>query len=357
MTRVRWVCSIAFCMAVTVSLTGCRPQREPSEDEVLYYLRNARLMHYRTGQSAGQVRRLWPKGQEYVDEVLKADADLQKSLKSLRQLTRPLSLWPADDPQWRDVKLVQEKLTEVVSLLEVESAKRRALLEVLSKAIKGVPDDLSLADSAKIEAFTDAVWEALRIHGAGLRDSEVVSSLEEVVRLRRQLLEAAKAGSDAFEPEQTGLTFKDPQRQQVVEELHEQLRSLLADHREDFRRYAQEQLARIAVLLQGQDEDPRNLSYTYLQNRRRYFLEELEDISKEYTEHIKQHEEKHKRLKRSVDELEPGKRAEIDRKVAFHEWRIAQLRSEQESWDERAKRIKQETALVAAESLPDGNEP
>jgi len=356
MTRVRWVCSIAVCMAVTVPLGGCRPEMKPSEDEILYYLRNARLMHFRTGQSAGQVRRLWPKGQEYVNKVLKADADLQKSLKSLRQFGRPLSLWLADDPQWRDVKAVQEKLAEVVSLLEVESGKRRALLEDLSRAIEGVPDDLSLAGPAK-KAFTDAVWAALRIHEVSLRDGEVVSALEQAVRLRRQLLEAVKAGADAFDPEQTGLTFKDPEKQHVVEVLYEQLHSLLAAHREEFRRYAEEQLAGIAALLKGQDKNPRNLAYTYLQNRRKYFLEELEDVSKEYTEHIKQHEEKHQPLKRSVDKVEPAKRAEIARKVAFHERCITELKSEKQRWDEHIIRIRQETAPVAVEASPAGDKP
>ncbi|MEE8465151.1 MAG: hypothetical protein V3S68_01650, partial [Dehalococcoidia bacterium] len=85
----------SLCVALTAGLAGgCSPQLAPDEDALLYYFRNARLLHFSSGKSDGRVRRLWDRGQEYADTVLKADAQLQKKLNPLRELSTPLSLWP-----------------------------------------------------------------------------------------------------------------------------------------------------------------------------------------------------------------------------------------------------------------------
>lgn len=113
MSNRRTMLGLGLGLLLLVATTaGCAP--EPSEQAVLSYLSNARVH--------GEVQRAWPAGQEYVDKVLKIDAELQKELAPLGAVASAESLWPKDDPRWRDQEEVEAHVKELTELAKGASS-------------------------------------------------------------------------------------------------------------------------------------------------------------------------------------------------------------------------------------------
>jgi len=175
-----------LCLLVLLASAGCRPKLPVDPDGILYYLRNARVQ--------GEVRRLWPEGQRYVDSVLRADAQLMKELNALLTWQRPDNLWPPDDPRWQDTAALSKTL-ETLRELVAKSASRQARLENLKSRVSAVPPDLPAERQA---GFVEEVWQALALIGPGLGKDvrAALPELEQGVQEFIALFETAAAQAE-----------------------------------------------------------------------------------------------------------------------------------------------------------------
>lgn|GEM_PF-1600971 len=324
---------------------GCQPKQPPSEDAILYYLRNARLLHFRTGRSDGKVRRLWPEGQEYVNAVLKADAELQNKLKPLRELDDVVSLWASEDPRWRDEKGIHEQLKTLIEHVKGHKSEREARLVKLGEVIEQTPVDLKLTVSRV--RFVARVWEALAIDGVDLREGAIITRLEESAAARLRLCRAIEAHLGDFDPDRTGLRFKDASYQQEIDRHYNAVHELLLEHRDAFLRYAENLLVVIEPRLKTIDKRQEKYEYEYLTNRRAYLRDELEAVSKKLQALIEKAEEELKILEREADKIKPPESSKINAKISFRRQRIEQLKADKAKWKDRIDTIFQKAEEAA----------
>jgi hypothetical protein len=101
-TRVRAL-GVLLVVGALITTVGCG-QREPDPDEVILYIKNARV--------GGKVRRQWPEGQQYLDTVMRADARYRRAVTGLLDLRTPAGLWITDDARWRDPDAVKQALAK-----------------------------------------------------------------------------------------------------------------------------------------------------------------------------------------------------------------------------------------------------
>ncbi len=153
-------------MAALSVLTGCG-ERPPDTDELVLYIRNARV--------GGKVRRQWSAGQAYLDKVLQADSRARAALAPFIKLAAPASLPKLDAANWRSISDVEKRLTAVDDLFSDKSAReRQKLLDELAAAVTelpGAPTRLFPTRAAGM-AFADSVWDALRWEDADIREAE-----------------------------------------------------------------------------------------------------------------------------------------------------------------------------------------
>ena len=343
------VCALlAGCLA-----NGCRPELSPSEDAVLYYFRNARLLHYRTEVAEGQVRRVWPEGQKYVNAVLKADAALQKKLKPLRDLDDPASLWTREDPRWRDAKQVAKQVGTLVMLVEAEQAERATLLDKLGKAIEQTPAGLDFATPNAKAGFIAKAWDALALYGISLRRGAIIESLEESVGAHGRLFRAVQASAGDFDPDQPGLSFKDAGRQQEIDRHYDAVHVCLRAHRERFLIFAEEQLVLSGLRLNEIDKRGQRDEYNYLTHKDKYLRDELRAIPKGLQASGKSTEEELKLLRKRIADGGAAKKTDQLRE-GFLTRRIEQLKVEEQEWRARIDAIL-ERAEQAAERTDTAN--
>ncbi len=294
---------------------GCRPQLEPDEGAILHCFRNARVH--------GDVRRVWPEGQQYVDAVLKADAKLQKELNPLRKLQFPQSLWSREDPRWRNKKDVADVAAALSELLNQKGADREELLGVLTQAVEEVPAAL-VSPAAHEAGLVQNVWHSLALEGTerGVDLREAMKELEEAVRARLALFEAvAKIGSD-FDSEATGLSVENPTRQARIDQSYGELATRLDQHCEAFLVYAEAEL--IASAAKGKIKERNEREYQT--NLRAYLRKGLAAVPKGL-QNLKQRTEEEAR-----EEASPATKA-------FLEGRIEQLENERKKMKTRVDEI------------------
>ena len=82
-TRAREL-GILLVVGALMTTVGCG-QREPDPDELILYIKNARV--------GGKVRQQWPEGQQYLDAVMRADAQYRRAVTGLLDLRTPAGLW------------------------------------------------------------------------------------------------------------------------------------------------------------------------------------------------------------------------------------------------------------------------
>ena len=330
-----------LCVAIAAfAAGGCAPELPPSEDALLYYVRNARLLHFSSGKSDGRVRRLWEDGQEYVNTVLKADAALQKTLNPLREFTGPLSLWPRQDPRWQDKDALTEQLSALVEHVEGGKPDRELLLGKLAEAVAKPPAGLNLTTPDAEAAFVAKVWQALAIHGVDLRGGAVVAQLEEVGAAHLQLARAVRDCTDHFDRDQTGLRFKDAACQQQINEHYDTLQQLLIDRRAALVDYAEQTLATGALRLKKVDKREQRNEYEYLTNQKTYLRTELEAIPKELRAAIKKMQEKLEQLR---DQAAGAEDSKLAASITFHEQRLEELTGDRDAWQARIDEILKKT--------------
>ena len=149
-TRAREL-GVLLVVGALIATLGCG-QREPDPDELVLYIKNARV--------GGKVRRQWPQGQQYVNAVMMADARYRRAVTGLLDLRTPAGLWKTDDDRWRDQDAVNGALDALNTLLTDGAATERAdALKALADAVGQPPSDVD----------TRRVWSALVWEGQDIR--------------------------------------------------------------------------------------------------------------------------------------------------------------------------------------------
>jgi hypothetical protein len=217
-TRARAL-GVLLVVGALITTVGCG-QREPDPDEVILYIKNARV--------GGKVRRQWPDGQQYLDTVMRADARYRRAVTGLLDLRTPAGLWITDDARWRDPDAVKQALDARNQLLTDGAARERAnALEALTAAVGQPPSDVD----------PEQVWAALAWEGQDLQ--KIDTSLPALLELARQhvaLLELVQKHQDAFDQAngKTGLTFSDAAAQETVLSAHATHQEIIDAHQREF---------------------------------------------------------------------------------------------------------------------------
>ncbi|MHC5006904.1 MAG: hypothetical protein ACYTGF_06045 [Planctomycetota bacterium] len=217
-TRAREL-GILLVVGALITTIGCG-QREPDPDEVILYIKNARV--------GGKVRRQWPQGQQYLDAVMRADARYRRAVTGLLDLRTPAGLWKTDDDQWRDQEAVTQALDALQGLSTDGAATERAnAYEALTAAVGQPPADVD----------PEQVWAALAWEGQDIQ--KIDTSLPAMLVLAKQhvvLLELVQKHQDAFDEAKGkgGLTYSDAAAQDVVLSAHATLQSVIDAHQREF---------------------------------------------------------------------------------------------------------------------------
>ncbi|MHC4090076.1 MAG: hypothetical protein ACYSVY_07325 [Planctomycetota bacterium] len=315
MNKTRRVTFICCCAVMTVgAATACTPQQQPSEEAVLYYMA--------TAQNEGKVRRTWPEGRQYVDQVLKANATLEQELGPIEQFRGVQSLWLPEDPRWRDEKQLADHIEHLYAQLDGHRAQREILLRKLGEAIEEVPASLKLAPREEA-AFVEEIWRALGFV------REAIPELERFAQAHLQLCREVQARADDVDPGKTGLTVRDPAHRATIEGYYEKLRGDLRARRESFVEYAARELDLTNARL-GQIEDKRaeKHQYQYLTDHRKNVRDGLEAIPKRLLNLIQKQEEALTDLEKSLAEAASEKKSELESRIAFVKLYIRHLDAE-----------------------------
>lgn len=301
------------------ALAGCRPKLPADPDAILYYFRNARVQ--------GEVKRAWPEGQTYVDDVLRADTKVQRELNSA--VAAAGDLWPAADPRWKDQQLVAEQAEALSKLVDQGQDTRGKVLAELQKAIENVPASLNLSGEAKT-AFVEEVWKSLALEGwwrgASVRDAE------------RECQELLKIARDAYRKPRTGIfggTFGG---------AYSKLARRLTQRHEDFLSYAERELtATRPPATNGREE--RHHVY-----RRAYLRKQLEALPKSISASIETTEREVKELKRPLPApfgLVGSVRSAVQEELDFREELLKRLRAQHEELKARVDEILKKSKAAA----------
>ncbi len=294
-------------LALAGALTGCRPELPADSDAILYYLRNARVQ--------GEVKRAWPEGQKYVDDVLRADAKLQRELNALLAWQNVDTLWDPADPRWQDPNAVAGQMSELTKLLGEGHTKRQELLDGLQKTIAEVPPSLNLAGDRQA-TFIEQVWQALGLPGPGL-DADVrqsLTGLEEAPQAHQRLLKLVQESAAKPDPQAKTLAFDDPARRQQFTQAYGDVQALLQQRRAEFVRRAEVGLT--APRPSGQDDRaPRHHTY-----RRAYLRKQLEAAVKNLATALERARAELKQAEKQAGAPAPAdakQRASAERQVEF----------------------------------------
>jgi hypothetical protein len=216
-TRARAL-GILLVAGALLTTVGCG-QREPDPDELILYIKNARV--------GGKVRRQWPQGQQYLDAVMRADARYRRAVAGLLDLRTPAGLWKTDDARWRDQESVTAALDALNGLSTDDAATERAnALEALTAAVGQPPSEVD----------PQQVWAALAWEGQDIQ--KIDPSLPALLVLAAQhvaLLELVQAHQDAFDQAKgkSGLAFSDAAAQDAVLSAHATLQAVIDAHQRD----------------------------------------------------------------------------------------------------------------------------
>jgi hypothetical protein len=260
-TRARAL-GVLLVVGALITTVGCG-QREPDPDEVILYIKNARV--------GGKVRRQWPEGQQYVDAVMGADARYRRAVTGLLDLRTPDGLWNTDDASWRDPDAVKQALDALNTQLTDGAAGERAnASEALTAAVEQPPSDVD----------PEQVWAALAWDGQDLQ--KIDTSLPALLELARQhaaLLELVQTHQDAFDQAEgkTGLTFSDAAAHEVVLSAHATLQEVIDAHQREFEAMVLAGLDDAEVQLEALAQEKETLKASIDDSQRRKKLRALED--------------------------------------------------------------------------------
>ena len=315
-----WQRAFVLMSCLAAAAAGCRPQLPPDPDAVLYYFRDARVQ--------GEVKRVWPEGQKYVDNVLAADAKLQKELGKLTPWQTPESLWPREDPRWQDGDAVKKQIDVLTKLLGTDQTDRNESLDKLRAAVGAVPATVTLPPAGSAADFAEKAWQALALDGSalGLDVREAPAKFTEFAQAHLNLFQAVQTAAGDLDPQTPGLHFKDTARQQQIEQRYADLAKRLEQQRGTFLQYAEREL------LASRPSGAKAAQERYLGFRRAYLRKQLEALPKA----IAGVEE---RTQTEFERAERGKIKASSAQVAFWKQRVKNLAAEREELKSRVEAI------------------
>jgi hypothetical protein len=203
--------SAALALALLIS-GGCQRPPEPTAEDIVAYARN--------GAIGAKVRRMGPPAQAYVDRVFKAYSPWHETFSPVPQLADPKGLWSVDSPKWRDAEAVDTQLNSIRQWRKTEP-QRKQLHEDLVTAIEAVP--AAYHEDAK--QITAEVTKLL--------DDTQPKQLDEIVRPYETLLSLVHDARATFDPDQSGLAFRDAQTTTKAHQLWDELDEVLEKTRKD----------------------------------------------------------------------------------------------------------------------------
>ena len=301
--------------AVVAGTFGCAPPA-PSEEDILYYLRNARVQ--------GKVRRAGPAGQAYLDSITKANAALRKELDLLREVATPESLWAPGDPRWRDKETLRAELAALEKLCHEHKLPREQAYDKLEGAVEKVPEELALESDSDKSIFIDDVWSALTFVDSAL-DAQVVF-LEQLLQERLALYRAVLNNSDDLDSTQSGLVFMDESKQATVTDQYDAFETKLITQREMYIAFAERELLESKKSLKAVDKRKQRMEYDYLEYKSKYIRDTLESYYKDLDALIDQAEEELNDLQKKLRQAEDKEKSKQKRQVEFQTGWVDELR-------------------------------
>ena len=312
------------CVGMLTGLgTGCRPRLQPDEEAVLYYFRAAPIH--------GKVRRVWPQGQAYVDEVLAARARLQEEIEGLEACESARSLWLSQDPRWRAAKTLSDRVGELAEIIDGGRPAREQSLRGLKEAIENLPAGL---DTDR-PAFVGQVWEAFRVEPT----TEWLASFEDTARAHLRLCREVQACADDFDPDERGLRFKAAACQARIDRYYNELSERLKGTRAAFVESAEQKLSAARDRLKEVDSRSRRHEYQYLTDLGKHLRNGLKSIPKGLHDSIQGKEKELAELKKKLTKAAPEERGKLEADIAFIKLHIERLETERAEWKPRIDAI------------------
>ena len=306
--RVRRVLGVSGLLLAAL-LPSCAPP-PPSEEAVLWYFRNVPIH--------GEVRRIWPEGQAYVDSVLKAHAAVMKSLEPLEEQTTVLSLWPTDDPRWQDAKAVKSHTDELKKLSVGARHERDVLLQEFKEALQATPDGLGLDTPEKKGAFVEKAWAALSPPGGELLAAR--AALEARIAERLQLHQIMRDTPE-------------------FAEAHRTLDAEFRAAREASIALAETRMSEIDRRLENLDKRGERDEYGTLFWEHRYHRKILENIPKAVYAAREAAEQELAELQEQVPPTDAEARAKHEAQIAFLEAQIERLTTDHTALKDRTAQV------------------
>ncbi|MFH1745501.1 MAG: hypothetical protein ABIG44_00490 [Planctomycetota bacterium] len=338
-------------LGATMGTFGCAPP-PASEDALLYYLEIARF--------DGKVRRTWPAGQAYLDEVMRYRMALGRKMNLLTESIKPEALWAAGDPRWQDsaaliahIEDLEKRLNTPAELLksleelkEVDALSHAELLDELAEALEAVPDGLSFARDAGRADFVRRAWDALAGGRTALERS--ISRAEARVREQIVLYREVLAEVEQFDSSRPGLHVLDAG---LDAELNTRLtapRTMSAAIRNDFIGYAQLRLRVLEPQVVQTDKRTERAEYELLSSERQYWRDELASLPKEVNDAALEVEKRLKTARKKLEKAAADAQAAHQAEVEFCEERLEELRDRQDTLVDRVKEVLAEADAAAA---------
>jgi len=325
--------TVACVATVAVVTFGCSPP-PPSEDAILYYIRNARVR--------GPVRRAWPAGQKYLDAIMKHDAALQQEVRPLAAVTTLESLWPKSDPRWQDRGALETQVKGLEKLLAPTGGGKEARdreLRDLQQAVEAVPAGLTFDTPERKAAFGGKVWDALAVRYVPL--AEYVADLEAAVQARLDLYWTVLLAADDFDAARPGLWFKDAGRQATLDQQYDAFAQRLRAARETYLARADQDMVADAKALATINKRQQRLQYEALTNESKYLRDELEALAKRLSTQAEQAANELKKLQAQLKQANTEQKTKLETELAFCRQRAEELDAEAKAVRKRFEEIRQ----------------
>lgn len=301
--------AVSLLVVPLTLLAGCEQYHpQPDAEALIRFVANARLN--------GKLRVVWPEGMDYLENVMKADAELRaKLLEAAGPVNAAVMLWPKDDPRWRDVDSLSPAPQTVSddAPTTAPAAPFQTEYDELVAAVEALPADLAERAGTSTTALSERVQEALAVDGVPLRD--YVDHMARLADLRARLHSRIGACRESFAEEATGLAFDDAECARQVSALYDELAQALAAHREGFREFAVQRMEAVDARIGEVDKQREREEYLLLDNTREYVKDTIEGWLKEHKNRIRTLEQ---RVKEPSDD-------DTSATLAYYERRIGEL--------------------------------
>lgn len=241
-------------LGLLVTPLGCSPP-PPDAEALLWYFRNVPIH--------GEVRRVWPAGQAYVDDVLAVHAELAAKIAALEEAVRVTAVWPVGDPRWDDNADADAHHRELVDLGEGDTRKRALLVDDLKQAIGKLPDGLDFASATEREAYEAALLRSLAPPFKPF--DELLPELETLV------IDRARLVGERVSEDYAAASFA---------MQHAALVQRLSARRDAWIRFAEQRLTEIDQRLGEIDKRKQRDEYSTLFWERDYLVDRLRDYPK-----------------------------------------------------------------------------